>query len=159
MPQRIAWMKSVAPGMMSAAMPIGASANGSTVIRPNSNRPSAAASHSAWRNSGPISPRRPAPSSCDTDGGKAISTPIGSIIGNQNSAVPTATAARVAVPWWPATTASTKPTSPCDRCPAANGAARRAVRATSSRKRGGWRGSGVMDSITRGGVGTRGLPS
>ena len=126
----------MAPGTMSAAMPIGANASGSSDISANSNAPSNAASHSAWRNSGAISPRRPAPSSCDTDGGNAISTPIGAIIGSQNSAAPTATEASVWVPWWPATTVSTKPTNPCDRCPAASGAARRAVRSTSSRKRG-----------------------
>ena len=39
----------------------------------------------------------------------------------------TATDASVAVPWWPAMAASTKPISPVARCPATSGAARTAV--------------------------------
>ena len=160
MPQRIACRKSLAPGTMSAAIPIGPSIHGSTVISANSDAPRPIASHSDCRHSGAISSRRPAPSSCETDGGSAISVPIGTIIGSQNSAVPTATAARVVVPWWPATTASTKPTNPCDRCPAASGAAKRALRRTSSAKR------GVVDmevmrniANAHAGADARGLPS
>ncbi len=117
-------------------MPIGASASGTSVRNTNSATPSAGASHSACRNSGPISPRRPAPSSCDTDGGNAISVPIGTIIGSQNSAVPTATAASVVVPWWPAITLSTKPISPVDRWPATSGPDSHAVVRTSLDRRG-----------------------
>ena len=50
------------------------------------------------KNNGRISSRRPAPSSCDTDAGTAINVPIGTSSGSQNKAVPTDTAARVAVP-------------------------------------------------------------
>ena len=66
-------------------------------------------------------------------GGSAISVPIGIIIGNQNIAVPTDTAASVPVPWRPATRLSTKPIMPVAKWPAASGAARRAVRASSWR--------------------------
>ena len=136
-PQRMPWMKAVAPGMISGAMPIGPSACTTAVMKPNSSRPSPAASHSAWRNSAPTSSRRPLPSSCDTAGGNDISVPIGTIIGSQNSAVPTATAASVSVPWWPAITLSTKPISPVDRWPNTSGAASTPVRRTSAPRRGG----------------------
>jgi len=160
MPQRIACRNPVAPGMMSAAIPIGPSISGNTVTSANSSAPRPNASHSDCRHSGPISPRRRAPSSCDTDGGSAISVPIGSIIGSQNSAVPTATAASVVVPWRPATTVSTNATSPCDRWPAANGAARRALWRTSSAKRG-LSALGFMagPGVRRAGAKARGLPS
>src|SRR5690606_20577440 len=85
----------------------------------------------------------PEPSSCETDGGSDSSVPIGTIIGSQNSAVPTATAARVSVPWWPAMALSTKPIRPVDRCPATSGAARIAVVRTSRPKPG----AGVVDAI------------
>ena len=83
---------------MSAEMPIGPSNCGSNVISANNSAPRPIASHSDCRHSGAISSRRRAPSSCETEGGSAINVPIGSIIGSQNSAVPTATAAKVVVP-------------------------------------------------------------
>ena len=59
----------------------------------------------------------------------------GTIIGSQNSAVPTATAASVVVPCWPAIELSTKPISPVETWPATSGAASVAVRRISLRKR------------------------
>ncbi len=79
-------------------MPMGSSACTARVRKPNISTPSASASHSAWRNNGPISSRRPAPSRCDTDGGNDINVPIGAIIGRKNSAVPTDTDASAVVP-------------------------------------------------------------
>ena len=102
-------------------MPNAAIASGASESSANRTMPSAAASHSACRNSGAISARRPPPSICDTDGGKAISVPIGTVIGSQNSAVPIDTAASVSVPWWPAIALSTKPINPLDRWPSDSG--------------------------------------
>ena len=135
-PQRMPWTKSVAPGRISGAIPKLSSASGMTLRNVNMARPSASASHIAWRNSGPISFRRPPPSSCETVAGTAIKVPIGSSSGSQNSAVPIDTAASVAVPWRPAITASTRPISPVETCPAISGAARRALLRNSSPKRG-----------------------
>ena len=135
-PQRMPWTKAVAPGRISGAIPKASSASGIALRNRNMARPSASASHSACRNSGPIWSRRPAPSSCDTEAGTAISVPIGTSNGSQNSAVPTDTAASVAVPWWPAMTASTRPISPVETWPATSGAASRALLRSSSRKRG-----------------------
>ena len=113
---------------------------------PGVNRPAIA---SAWRNSGPTSARRPLPSSCETDGGTAISVPIGIMIGSQNIAVPTDTAASVAVPWRPAITLSTRPIRPVATWPATSGAASTAVVRTSLRK--GARGEGEgMDGSDHG---------
>ena len=140
-------MKSVAPGRMSGAMPIHPSASGNSDISPHSSAPKARASQSAWRNSGAISCRRPAPSRWEIDGGSAISVPIGIIIGSQNIAVPTDTAASVAVPWRPATRLSTSPIIPVATCPAASGAARRAVRASSWRIEG--RETGFAEALMR----------
>src|SRR5690606_26889504 len=73
-----------------------------------------------------------------------ISVPIGTIIGSQNMAVPTATPASVLVPWRPAMTLSTKPISPVARWPATSGAASTAVVRTSLRKRGGGGDAGMV---------------
>src|SRR5690606_15565708 len=135
-------------GRTSGAMPIGASACTARLSSTNSPSPSPSASHSACRNSGPISARRPAPTSCATDGGSAISVPIGTSITSQNRAVPTATPARVLVPWRPAITLSTKPISPVARWPATSGAASAAVERTSPRRRAGGAG-GDMGGIRR----------
>src|SRR4249919_128279 len=148
-PQRRPCRKATAPGRISGAMPIGSSAKVTTLRNANSRMPSIAASHSAWRNKGAISPRRPAPSSCDTAGGKAISVPIGTIIGSQNNAVPTATAASVRVPWWPAITLSTKPIRPVDRWPSTSGAASVALVRSSRAKRGGVGGEAMRKSLIR----------
>jgi hypothetical protein len=79
-------------------MPKASSASGIALRKTNIPAPSSSASHSDWRNSGPISSRRPPPSNCDTDAGSAIKVPIGTNSGSQNSAVPTDTAASVVVP-------------------------------------------------------------
>src|SRR5690606_223137 len=134
-PQRMPCRNPVAEGRISGAIPIGSSACTAKVRNTHSSMPSISASHSACRNSGPMPSRRPAPSSCETEGGNAISVPIGTIIGSQNIAVPTATAASVLVPWRPAMTLSTKPIRPVAKWPATSGAARTAVARTSRRKR------------------------
>ena len=97
-PQRTAWQNAVAPGMMSAAMPKPSSSRGAALRKANITRPRPSDSHSAWRNSGPICSRRPAPSSCETEAVRAIRVPSGTIIGRYSRAVPTVTEARVKVP-------------------------------------------------------------
>src|SRR5690606_9343791 len=129
--------KAAAVGRTPGAMPSGSSACTDRLRQGTGTGPGPSDSHSACRNSGPTSARRPAPSSCDTDGGSAISVPIGTIIGSQNMAVPTATPASVLVPWRPAITLSTKPIRPVARWPATSGAASTAVVRTSPRKRAG----------------------
>src|SRR5690606_38837572 len=131
MPRR----NSRAPSRISGAIPIGSNARLARLRKANNTTPSASANHSAWRNSAPISARRPLPSSRDTAGGSDISVPIGTIIGSQNSAVPTDTAASVAVPWWPAMTASTKPINPVATWPSTSGPASTPVRRTSCDRR------------------------
>ena len=54
-----------------------------------------------------MSARRPAPLSCDTVGGTAISTPMLTRITTDHTALPTPTAASVTGPWRPASTVST----------------------------------------------------
>ena len=122
--------------MMSGAMPNAASAYGAMLRKANISTPRPSDSHSAWRNSGAISPRRFAPSSCETEAVSEISVPIGTIIGSHNSAVPTVTAASVAVAWWPAITLSTKPIRPVETWPSTSGSASVAVARTSWPKRG-----------------------
>ena len=61
-------------------------------------KPSASASHNAWRNSAPISACLPAPASCATDGGNAIITPIAATMTSDHTLVPTATADSVFAP-------------------------------------------------------------
>ena len=78
---------------------------------------------------------RPAPSSCDTDGGTAISTPTSTRITTDHTALPTATPASVVAPWRPASTVSTKVINTDDSCPATIGAASSSVRRTSPAKR------------------------
>ena len=135
-PQRTAWEKAVAPGMMSVAMPNAPSASGTALRKANISRPRPNPSHSACRNSGAISWRRPAPSSCETDAVSAMSVPIGTIIGSHSSAVPTVTEASVRVPWWPAMTLSTKLIRPVDTWPSTSGRASVAVARSSRPKRG-----------------------
>ncbi len=135
-PQRTACRNAVAPGTMSGAMPKAGSSGGTTVRKVNMIRPRPSASHSAWRNSGPISRSRPAPCSCDTEAVSEMSVPIGISIGSHSRAVPMVTAARVAVAWWPAMTLSTKEIRPVDTWPSTNGRASRPVAPTSLRKRG-----------------------
>ena len=71
------------------------------------NKPTASASHSACRQTGPTSERRPAPLSWDTVGGIAIISPMQINIASDQMALPTATAARVIGPCRPANSVST----------------------------------------------------
>ena len=84
---------------MSGAMPKAGSSGGTRLKKANITAPSASASHSACRNSGPISSSRPAPCRCDTEAVSEIRVPIGISIGSHSSAVPTVTAASVSVEW------------------------------------------------------------
>src|SRR5690606_29989602 len=74
--------------------------------------------------------------------------------GSQNNAVPTETAASVAVPWWPAITLSTKPISPVERWPSTSGPARIPVRRTSVERRGDGRAAIAIasEAVGRGGM-------
>jgi hypothetical protein len=95
-PQRTACRNAVAPGTMSGAMP-NRQQRRHHAEEGEHDRPRASASHSAWRNSGPISRSRPAPCSCDTEAVSEIRVPIGISIGSHSSAVPMVTAASVSV--------------------------------------------------------------
>lgn len=99
---------------MSGAIPKVGSNGGTAVRKPNISAPRPSDSHSAWRNKGPISRSRPAPTNCDTEAVSEINVPIGTSIGSHNNEVPMVTAASVAVPWWPAITLSTKPIRPVE---------------------------------------------
>ena len=83
---------------MSAAMPKVGSHGGTTLRNANISALSASYSHKAWRNNGPISRSRPAPSSCETEAVNEINVPIGTSIGSHSSEVPMVTDASVAVP-------------------------------------------------------------
>ena len=130
-PQRMACRNAVAPGAMSGAMPKAGRNAGTTLRKANISMLRPTPSHSAWRNSGPISRSRPAPCSCDTEAVSEISVPIGTSIGSHSSAVPMLTAAKVAVPWWPAMTLSTKAIRPAEMWPSTSGRASRPVARTS----------------------------
>ena len=69
--------------------------------------PSPSASQSAWRNSGPTSPLRPAPSSWATLGESAIMMPTMPMMATPQRLVPTATAPSTGAPRCPANTTST----------------------------------------------------
>ena len=76
-PHAIALRKASASGTISGATPATASSQAPPRRTPSSSSvPSASASHSDWRYSAPTSSRRPAPSSCATDGGTDSITPI-----------------------------------------------------------------------------------
>src|SRR5690606_25945566 len=88
----------------------------------------------------------------------AISVPIGTTIRSHTSAVPTATEARVRLPWRPAPTLPTKPISPVDTRPTHSGRARVPVARSSGPTRGSGRERDDMDALgscgRAGGTGT-----
>lgn len=121
---------------MSGAIPKVGSNGGTTLRNTNISALSPSDSHSACRNSGPISRSRPAPIICETEVVNEINVPIGTSIGSHNSEVPMVTAASVAVPWWPAMTLSTNPIRPVETWPSTSGNASRPVVRTSEAKPG-----------------------
>ena len=135
-PQRTACRKPVVPGMISAAIPIIGSSGGARLRKANISADSSSDNHRAWRNNGAIRSVAPAPCSCETEAVNEISVPIGTSIGSHNNAVPTVTAPRVAVLWWPAMTLSRKEIKPVEICPRTSGKANRPVARTSEEKRG-----------------------
>jgi len=122
-PQLIARRKATASGRASAVMPRGSSARAPARTTKNSPKPSASASQTACRNTGPISARRPAPLSWATVGGTAISTPMLTRITTDHTALPTPTAASVTGPWRPASTVSTMFIAIDETCPSTSGKA------------------------------------
>ena len=101
---------------------------------PNISSPMASAIQIAWRNSGAISARRPAPSSCATDGGTAYMMPIIVISGIDARFAPIATAPSTCASRWPASITSITPCPIAESCATISGSARRSV-ALSSRRR------------------------
>ena len=119
MPQRMPCRNAVAPGRMCASMPNAVIASGASESSANRTMPKRGRQPQRLPGTAARSPRagRRRPSATPT-AAAAISVPIGTVIGSQNSAVPDRhRRQRIPVPWWPAIALSTKPINPLDRWP------------------------------------------